>query len=254
MKKLIIGNWKLNPTSLAEAKKLQIKIRQKISGLRNVQVAICPPTVYLSALSTGRAKAVLALGAQEVFWQADGAYTGQTSPLALKDLGANLVIIGHSEQRALGETDDLVNQKIKAVLDYGLRPLLCVGEKERDDSGHYLAQIKRQLEDGLDKVPKKAPDKLIIAYEPVWAIGKNALGVETPEGFLQHALFIRKTLSVMFGQKEAAKIPILYGGSVSIKNAETFLRQGQADGLLVGRESLDSVNFSAIAKLVNQNK
>lgn len=254
MKKLIIGNWKLNPTSLTEAKKLQVKIRQKISSLRNVNVAVCPPTAYLSVLSPGRAKSALGLGAQEVFWQAAGAYTGQTSPLALKDLRVAYVIVGHSEQRALGETDDLVNQKIKAALDYGLRPILCVGEKERDDSGHYLAQIKRQLEDGLDKVPKKTPENLVIAYEPVWAIGKDALGVETPEGFLQHALFIRKTLSAMFGQKEATRIPILYGGSVSLKNADSFLRQGQADGLLVGRESLDPVNFSAIAKLANSLK
>lgn len=251
MKKLIIGNWKLNPTSLAEAKKIQAKIRSKISALRNVNVVISPPTIYLSALAPGRTKAVLGLGAQEVFWQASGAYTGQTSPLALKDLRVGFVIIGHSEQRALGESDELINQKLKAVLDYGLRPILCVGEKERDDSGHYLAQIKRQLEDGLDKVPKKTPENLVIAYEPVWAIGKEATGVETPEGFLQHALFIRKTLSSMFGQKEATRIPILYGGSVILKNAESFLKAGQADGLLVGRESLDPVNFSTIVKLAN---
>jgi len=254
MKKLIVGNWKLNPTNLAEAKKIQTKIRQKVTGLRNVKVVICPPTAYLSALSLGRSNSIFSLGAREVFWKEAGPYTGQTSPLILKDLNVSFVIIGHSEQRDLGENDEQINLKLRVVLDYGLRPILCVGEKERDDSGYYLAQIKRQLEDGLEKVSKKMVKQLVIAYEPVWAIGQDQRKAETPTSFLQHALFIRKTLSSLFGPAEAQKIPILYGGSVTIKNAEGFLTQGQADGLLVGRESLIIPNFVALAKLANQIK
>jgi triosephosphate isomerase len=117
-----------------------------------------------------------------------------------------------------------------------------------------LAQIKKQLEDGLDKLPKKAAENLIVAYEPVWAIGKGATGVETPAGFQHNALFIRKTLSLIFSPKEAMKIPILYGGSVNSKNAETFLREGSADGLLVGRDSLASSSFVEIVKIANQIK
>lgn len=245
----------MNPTSLAEAKKIYTGVKTKVSGLRNVSVAICPPTVYLGVFSaTSKGKTSLMLGAQDTHWQESGASTGNISPLMLKDLKTSYVLVGHSERRATGETDEQVKLKIKAIQEYKMTSVLCVGEKERDESGHYLAVIKRQIEDGLEGLPKKAAEKLVIAYEPVWAIGKEAKGVETPEGFNHNMIFIRKTLSYIFGQKEALKIPILYGGSVSSKNADSFLREGRADGLLVGRDSLTASSFVEIIKIANQIK
>jgi len=254
MKKLIVGNWKMNPTSLAEAKKIYSGVKTKVGSLRNVNVVICSPAVYLGVFSaTTKGKTGLLLGAQDTHWQESGASTGNISPLMLKDLRTSYVLVGHSERRVAGETDEVVNFKIKAIQEYKMTPILCVGEKERDESGHYLAVIKRQIEDGLEGLSKKASEKLVIAYEPVWAIGKDAKGVETPEGFNHNMIFIRKTLSNIFGQKEATKIPILYGGSVSAKNADSFLRDGRADGLLVGRDSLTASSFVEIVKIANNS-
>jgi triosephosphate isomerase len=252
MKKIIIGNWKMNPTSHTEAKKIYTGVKTKISSLRNVTVAICPPSIYLGIFSaTNKGKGGLLLGGQDAHWKDAGACTGDISTLMLKDLRASYVLVGHSERRSAGETDEIVNLKLKAIQDKKLISVLCVGEKERDESGHYLAVIKRQIEDGLEGLTKKAFERLVVAYEPVWAIGKDAKGVETPEGFNHNMIFIRKTLSSIFGQKEASKIPILYGGSVSAQNAESFLREGQADGLLVGRDSLVAGNFVEIVKIAN---
>lgn len=245
----------MNPTSLAEAKKIHLGVKTKISNLRNVSTVICPPSIYLGVLANGvRSQAGLQLGAQDASWLESGASTGNISSLMLKDLRVAYLLVGHSERRMAGETDEMANLKIKAALTYGLRPVLCIGEKDRDENGHYLAVIKRQIEDGLDGLTKKAAEKIVIAYEPVWAIGKDAKGVETPEGFNHNMIFIRKTLSAIFGQKEASKIPILYGGSVSATNAENFLRLGGADGLLVGRDSLVAGNFVDIVKIANQIK
>ena len=245
----------MNPTSLAEAKRIYLGVKTKVGTLRNVSVAVCPPAIYLGILASGnhsKSKNGLQLGAQDVFWKEEGASTGNISPLMLKDLRVGYTLVGHSERRALGETDEMVNWKVKTAMSYGLTTVVCVGEGERDESGHYLAQLKRQLEDGLADLPKKAFSKLVIAYEPVWAIGKDAKGVETPEGFNHNMIFIRKTLSYILGPKEATKVPILYGGSVSAKNADSFLREGGADGLLVGRDSLTAKNFLEIVRLANQ--
>ncbi len=249
-KKIIVGNWKMNPTSLAEAKRLYNDIKKKAPKIRTAEIIVCPPTPYLGALM-GTGKAVI-LGAQDAAEETRGAFTGFSSPLALKSVGAQAVILGHSERRARGETNELLNLKIKAALKAGLRIIFCVGETVRDEHGDYLSILRDQLEKGLDGISKGQMTKIAIAYEPIWAIGAQATGADNPEAFLHNAIYIRQTLSKLKGAS-AAKTPILYGGSVSIKNAEGFLGEGKADGLLIGRESLKAKNFLAIAELTTKN-
>ena len=145
----------------------------------------------------------------------------------------------------------MVNQKVKVALNQGLRVILCVGERVRDEHGQYLTELRTSLEKSIGRLPRSAASKLIIAYEPVWAIGVDATGTDTPAGFLEQAIFIRKVLSHWCGRNEAMKLPILYGGSVNIKNAQGFITEGQADGLLVGRESLAIDHWREIMRMVD---
>jgi len=251
--KYIVANWKLNPPTPREAKTLFTKIKKASQGLRRVKVVVCPPAVFLTSLTVGQGK-VLSLGAQDVAVVDFGAFTGSLNSDILKYSGATHIIVGHSEVRERGEDNEVVNTKIKAILKAGLTPILCVGEKKRDNQGHYLEYLKTQLLEGLVRVPKKELSKIMIAYEPVWAIGVAARGVDTPEDFLHNALFIRKVVAKLAGQEAVMKIPVLYGGSVNEKNADSFLSAGGADGLLVGRASLDASKFGQIIKMAENVK
>lgn len=248
-KKIIIGNWKLNPTTVREAKELFAKVKNKASKAKNVVTVVCPPAPWLALWAGLKPSKVFGLGAQDSFTEVEGGFTGQVSPVMLKNIGASHVIIGHSERRAAGDGDELINQKVKAALKAGLTVVLCVGETVRDDHGVYLETIKEQILVGLAKIPKPMFGKVIVAYEPVWAIGVNATGVDTPEAFVAQKIYIRKILSHLAGTKEAMSIPVLYGGSVSPKNAADFLGFGQADGLLVGRASLRADLFTEIINI-----
>ena len=250
-KKLIIGNWKLSPTTVREAKDLFTKVKNKATKAQKAVVVVCPPTPWLSLWAGFKSGKTFALGAQDCFSEAEGAFTGQVSPVMLKNLGAQYVIIGHSERRAAGDNDELINQKIKAALKAGLTVVLCVGETVRDDHGVYLETIKEQILVGLAKIPKPMFNKVVVAYEPVWAIGDKAAGADTPEAFVAQKIYIRKILSHLAGAKEAMNVPVLYGGSVSPKNAADFLGLGQADGLLVGRASLRADLFTEIINLTD---
>lgn len=211
MKKLIIANWKSNPTSEAEAKKL-------FNAVKKTKAIICPPFVYLSVFK------YKLLCAQDCHWEESGAFTGGVSPERLKDLGVKYVIIGHSERRALGETEEIIEKKLRAALKAGLTPILCVGEKKRENAKKV---INKQLKKNLKGV--------IIAYEPVWAIGTGNFC--SPEKANQIRKFI----------KEKLNNKILYGGSVNSKIAKDYLKIG-FDGLLVGGASLDAKEFKKIAK------
>ncbi len=250
-KKLIIGNWKLNPTTAREAKELFNKVKSKAIKAKSAVSVVCPPVVWLGLWAGFKSSKTFALGAQDCFGEMEGAFTGQVSPLALKNLGAQYVILGHSEKRAAGDSDELINQKVKAALKAGLTVVLCVGETVRDDHGVYLETIKEQLLVGLAKVPKPLFGRIVVAYEPVWAIGVNATGADTPEAFVAQKIYIRKVLSHLAGAKEAMNIPVLYGGSVGPKNAADFLGFGQADGLLVGRASLRADLFTEIINIAD---
>lgn len=252
MKKIIIANWKLNPDSPREARELFLAIKRAVGRLKRVETVVCPPAIFIPDLERARgAVKKIALGGQDAFTALDGAWTGQISPVMFRKSGARYLILGHSERRALGDTDEIINQKLKLALAQGLRVVLCVGEHERDLHGHYLQIIKRQLLTALEKVPKRFATQMIIAYEPVWAIGEAARSSDTPAGFLEQAIFIKKILSIWTEQKAAMQVPVLYGGSVDHKNALSFLAEGQADGLLVGRASLRADQFTEILKLAD---
>lgn len=248
-KKLIVANWKLNPETPREAKDLYKKTKKLSLKLTNTEVLVCAPSVFLGFLNHRPSKN-LHLGVQDVgIEKSAGAFTGSLSAGQLKYAGAEYTIVGHSEKRASGDSDERINVKVKNALSSGLSVILCIGEKVRDTHGDYLNILKTQLELGLAGVKKTQFADIVIAYEPVWAIGKDATGVDTSDNFLHNALFIRKVISGLAGKEAAHAIKILYGGSVNPKNAEGFLGAGKADGLLVGRACLDPKNFGEILRI-----
>lgn len=238
-KPIIAGNWKMNPGTRDEARAIFLATRRAIETHENVTAIVCPPFVYVRELATltkGRRR--LFVGAQNCFFETHGAYTGEVSAGQLADVGASHVIIGHSERRAMGETDEIVNKKIKSALREGLVSIVCIGEKERDSDGHYLSLIRSSLEVSLSGVSGADLSKIIIAYEPVWAIGKSEREAMKPHDLHEMAIFIRKTLSKPYGTPLAFKMPILYGGSVGPSTVAEHLGAG-VEGLLVGRASAD---------------
>ena len=237
----------MNPPALAEAKVLFKKISLASGRLRNVETILCPPFIFLSVLSGVGVK----LGSQDVFWQNGGRFTGEISPEMLKGLGVSHCIIGHSERRELGESDEVVSKKVNAALREGLRAVMCIGERERDSSGVYFDFLKDQLKKSLAGVPLRFLTDLIIAYEPIWAIGKSFRDSMTPADIREMTIFIRKVLSDIYERKAGSSVPIIYGGSVEPENVAEVLKEGGVDGVLVGHRSLVAEEFIAILKSAN---
>ena len=253
-KKLIIGNWKMNPKTAREAKTHFLSIKKAAAGFKNVDAVIAAPFVYLPELGK-LSGAALALGAQNVSSEKEGAHTGEVSAGMLAPLKTKYVIVGHSERRALGESNAFIAKKVAAVLAAKMTPVLCVGETERDTGMFYLSAVKTQLEECLAGIAKNAVSRVVIAYEPVWAISTTPGHRDaTPEDALEMRIYIQKVLADLFGHANADKVRVLYGGSVDEKNALGFLIAGRADGLLPGRASLSPKSFSAILKLANALK
>ena len=247
-KKIIIGNWKMNPLTLKEAEKLFGGVVKGVSIIKNTEIVICPPSIYLDKLTKVRTNKIK-LGAQNAFFEQSGAFTGRISGEMLYNIGARYVILGHSERRARGEGNNNINKKIKASLSAGLRPILCVGEDMRDESHSYFNLIKTQIEECLFGVSRNLISKIIIAYEPVWAISTTLNRKDaTANDSREMVIFIRKILSDKFGA-DASKMRIIYGGSVNEKDSPEFLKNGGVDGLLVGRASLSAEKFVEIIKI-----
>ena len=246
-KKLVIANWKMNPQSFKEAEKLFTNIVKDIPSLKKTEVVICPPFVYLEKLRKISRK--FFLGAQNIFWEEKGAYTGEISAEMLDSISVKYVILGHSERRALGENNDNVNKKIKVALSVGFKPIICIGEKERDENHEYFNIVKTQILECLNGISKNLISKMIITYEPVWSISTTINRKdETPEDFFEMSIFIRKVLADKFGIK--TEMPrIIYGGSVNEKNAGDFINHKGVDGVLVGNASLYPEKFSEIIKI-----
>lgn len=247
-KKLVVGNWKLGPITLVDAKKTFENIKKEAAGIKKTEVVLCPPYIFISELAKiagSRCK----IGAQNAFWEAEGAFTGEVSPEQLAKFKISHVILGHSERRAMGETDDLVSKKVAAVLRVGMVAILCVGEKERDGEGKYLNFLEQQLRASLAGIPKRSLENIVIAYEPIWAIGAKATGAIAPADLEEMIIFIRKILSHIYDQEAVRAVPILYGGSVNERNCGDFLQQRGVSGLLVGRASLQSEKFIKIIKI-----
>ena len=245
--KLIVANWKMNAT-IAEALKFVAVLRRHMQGVPNCEVVICPPFTSLYALDEALSGTPYQLGAQNMYWEESGAFTGEISPRFLSELNVHFVILGHSERRNyFGETDIAINKKVATALIYEFVPIICVGETEEErNEGKTLAVVESQMTKILDGQMKSGLETLVWAYEPVWAIGtdKNA----TPEQAQEVMGTMRTILARLLDTPMADKMRLLYGGSVLEKNAGTFLKQKDVDGLLVGGASLDAENFAKIIK------
>lgn len=246
-KPLVAGNWKMNKT-VAEAVELIEDIKRAFDLYARVDMVICPPFTALAAASSAVAGTPLGLGAQNMHTEKSGAFTGEISPEMLRDLYCHYVIIGHSERRQLfNETDELVNRKIMAALNNHLHPIVCIGETlEQRRAEQTEAVLKIQIEKGLAGLSPEQITALILAYEPVWAIGTGMTA--TPKQAQDAHAFIRGLIKNMAGEKTASALRILYGGSVKASNAKELFGQPDIDGGLIGGASLDADSFVAIAK------
>jgi triosephosphate isomerase len=244
---LIVANWKMHKTA-HEAVVFVREISALIRGIDQIDVVVAPPFTALSAAAEAARTTSIGVAAQDVFFEREGAFTGEVSTLMLKHAGATMVIVGHSERRQLfGETDDWVNRKTRAVMDAELTPIVCIGETlEERDGGQTLIVLDRQLRGGLAELTGDQVASLVIAYEPVWAIGtgRNATPSEAGEAH-RH---IRARLSEWFGTQAADRCRILYGGSVKPDNIRDLAALPDVDGALVGGASLDAGSFAGIVR------
>ncbi len=248
MKKIVIGNWKMNPLSLKEARVIFNDTVKTVKQFKNIDIVICPPFPFLS-IGDKLNNQNIHLGSQNVFTEKAGSYTGEVSSNMLSSIGVEYVIVGHSERRILGDTDKIINKKVLTALKSKLTPIVCVGENTRDRNGFYLAFIKHQIIECLSLVPKNQVKNIIFAYEPVWAIGENATHEATVDEFIEIQIFIKKIIADLYDMKTATSIRIIYGGSVHSSNAKGFVDAG-AGGLLVGRDSLSPKKFGDIVKII----
>ncbi len=250
MKKLIVANWKMNPFSATEALALAGKITKAAASKKSLDVVIAPPAVFLSLLSQ---KKVKRLAAQDCAAERMGAYTGSISAAQLKSLKVNFVIIGHSERRAAGDGDDIVHKKLQMALISKLRPIICVGEDERNREDALPKMVRHQMHSALFGIKKSLVKNIIIAYEPVWAISGHGGLPDDPKHVFEVSLLIRRELYRLLGKRTASRIPILYGGSVHDKNVGMFARESRVDGFLVGGASLKSDVFARLLTAVDQS-
>jgi triosephosphate isomerase len=244
---MIAGNWKLHKTR-AETRALLTDLKAAVTGTAGVEVVVAPPFTALEAAAAALAGSAIILAAQNCYPQASGAFTGEISPALLKDAGCRYVIVGHSERRQLfGEDDAFINRKVRALIEEGLGCIFCIGETlEEREGGLFLDVLRRQVQCGLDGL---APDQLaglVVAYEPVWAIGtgRTASDVQAQEA---HA-FVRSLLCEQFGAATAESTRILYGGSVKPGNIDGLMAQPDVDGALVGGASLQADDFARIVR------
>jgi len=246
-KPMVAGNWKMNKT-LGEAAELLEALKPELMGIETVDLVVCTPYIDLPLANEILDGSNIKVGAQNLHWEASGAYTGEVSAPMLKDL-CEYVIIGHSERRAMfGETDETVNKKVVAALGSGLLPIVCVGETlEENEAGQTEAVVDRMVREGLKGLTAEEAAKIVIAYEPVWAIGTGKTA--TPEQANDvHKNVVRPILREMFGAEVGNEMRILYGGSVKPGNAAELFGQSDIDGGLIGGASLKSADFVGIVK------
>lgn len=243
---LIVANWKMNK-NIRDTEAFAQDLLPLLNGVTGVEVVICPPFVSLPALKGALSGSAVRVGAQNLFWERKGAYTGEISPVMLADAGCGYAILGHSERRQImGENDAIINRKVRAALDVGIIPILCVGETLQERENHMAREVvKEQLSRDLKDV-SFAPGGMVIAYEPVWAIGT---GVNASSDDAQEMIgFIRGCLARLYGRETAESIRILYGGSVKPENIAEFMAEEDIDGALVGGASLQADSFAGIVR------
>ncbi len=251
IKKFVIGNWKMNPIDADSAIEIFSGVRGTAARAKETRTIIAPPFIFLNTLTRMGNDKNISFGAQNCYFEEKGAYTGEISPTMIKGMSADYCIIGHSERRSLGETNDIVNCKVRAALRNGLTVILCIGEAERDAEGVYLGFLETELREGLASVTKKQLPQLLIAYEPIWAIGKSAEKSCAPRDVHEMVILVRKVLKDIFRVNAALEVPVVYGGSVAAQNTEELVREGNVNGLLVGGASLVVANFCKIIEIVD---
>lgn len=244
---LLAGNWKMYKTG-REAVELVTELKSKLSGVTGVDVMIAPPFTALCAVEPVLRGSIIQLGAQNLFWEKEGAYTAEVSAPMLKDAGCSHVIIGHSERRQyFSETNETVNKKIKAALGSGLTPVVCVGETESQrEAGQTVAVVQSQIKEGLKGFSAEEMSRMAIAYEPVWAIGTGKTA--TNDQAQEVHQFIRGLINEVYGNTVANGLRILYGGSVKSDNVTGLMSMTDIDGALVGGASLKADSFAAIVR------
>lgn len=244
-KPLIVANWKMNKT-VSDAIRFVTELQALASGKQEAEIVLAAPFTALFSMEVALQNTSFGLAAQNMHDQPYGAYTGEISPSMLVDLSCGYVILGHSERRAtFGESDDLINQKIHSALEYGLRPIVCLGETwEVREKGETFQWVEQQLVSALRGVSEELGSEIIIAYEPIWAIGtgQNA----SPEQAQEVHAFLREKLGFVFRKDIAQKIRLIYGGSVDEENIDSLMEQTEIDGALVGGASLEASRFSEI--------
>jgi triosephosphate isomerase len=244
---LVAGNWKMNKT-VAEARDLVSTMSARLREIANVEKVLCPPFTAVPALAEMLGGSGIGLGAQNLHWEEKGAFTGEVAPGMVKEF-CQYVIIGHSERRTyFGETDQSVNKKLHAAMKAGLIPIVCVGETlEQYEAGSTSDVVRRQIGVGLSGIDSASASKIVVAYEPIWAIGTGKASSGENANFV-HQQVVRPALSELFGAQTAETIRILYGGSVTAANASEFFAYADIDGALVGGASLKPDEFVAITK------
>ena len=248
-KPFIAGNWKMN-TDSASAVALAAGLAKELSSVDTVDVAVCPPFVYLQSVAAALSASNVALGSQNVYFQEKGAFTGEISCAMLKDTSCAYAIIGHSERRhVMGETDAMINKKISAAISGGLLPIFCVGELLEDRQGGTTNEVvASQIKNGLEGICAESVQAVTVAYEPVWAIGTGLTA--TPEQAQEVHAMIRGLLAELYGNEIAQAIRIQYGGSAKPSNTAELMAQPDVDGLLVGGASLKVEDFAAMVKTI----
>ncbi len=243
----IAGNWKMNKT-VGEALELVKALKISLMGIYGVEVAVAPPFTALYPVAQELKNSSIELAAQNLFWEEKGAFTGEVSPLMLKEIGCQYVIIGHSERRQyFGETDEMVNRKIRSAIRSDLKVIFCIGESlEEREEGKTFSVVERQLVEGLKGIDEERMGQIVIAYEPVWAIGTGRTA--SPEQAGEVHRFIREKIEGLFSKRTSERVRIQYGGSVTPENIKALMAEPGIDGALVGGASLQAESFTRIVR------
>ena len=249
-KPFIAGNWKMNKT-ISEAKDLVSSLKEKVADIENVEVGVCPPAIDLQAVKEEAAGSNVKVGAQNMHWEESGAFTGDISPVMIKELGLEYIIIGHSERREYyNETDEQVNKKVHAAFEHGIKPIICVGESlEERKANETRDKVEKQVKAALKGLNQKQVSQTVIAYEPLWAIGTGESA--TAKQANQVISYIRDVIEEEY-LDAADDVRIQYGGSVKPYNIEEFMAESDIDGALVGGASLEAESFAAIARKTSE--
>ncbi len=256
-KLLIAANWKMTPATVSEARKKAFLFREIAKrymrapkAKASLQVLVCPPFPFISELKAAFKGSPALVGAQDVSEFDGGSKTGEVASTMLQSLGVSHVVVGHSERRAAGDTDERVSIKLGQIIRTNTHAILCIGEDKRDEEGEYLNAIKAQLKASLARLSNTDFSRVVIAYEPVWAIGRTDNVALSGHDLHQMVIYIRKMLRDLYNDSIATSMKILYGGSVTPENAEDIIWNGEVDGLLIGRAGFDPKTYEEICRII----